>query len=323
MFNCERCGYICHNYQSQNSHVRWCRSTRITNLEPIDPIGIHMNVADRGDDSDGAISINFDPADNTWEDIKDVSDSTFTDFATKLEEYENTLALEASRSLNFTDQLDFYGEFNACSISDKEGQHLVKTFTKIFRRRGIVVQYLPKNWVNVRRKIEKPFQNVFHMTSFNYKTPKAFACPRKIAYTGHYLNGMEVLQSLCMNFNLDDIYIAPSHNFSATEGHIYGHPCSSDAYDHLSNYTKEAFGEDVVPIIIIIGLDDVALNKVGSRGTKPLYMKLGNVKEDRYWDAQSIECFGMAPKLQVVNYFNIYLFLKCIFIYTLILTTCL
>ena len=56
---------------------------------------------------------------------------------------------------------------------------------------------------------------------------------------------------------------------------------------------------DVVPLPITVAIDELALNKLGSRGAKPAYIQIASRKADKYWSADNIRCVGFSPTTQV------------------------
>lgn len=337
-FTCLPCGMACNSHSALNLHKRRCKKRNRNAVSSHQTISLPANLSSRLDDIGDVGKDCEDVNSNEGCDESEDEDLRYVVFAESLQKFAHEFINKASKDIEVLQNITMFSHTQRCGLSDSQGTRYMSDLQKMFRRQGMKFPSTRKDWKYVRAKFEKPFMNLFEMKKCDYKIPRLFmpegdyfiikshhfsnvfyhfneysrcfihhtGAARPTVFGGHHLNGMQMLQTILMKFSMKDLYITPQVSFDpAGGGRIFGHPCAGRAYEELFEYNRTSFGEDVIPLIVMIGFDDLSVNKTGSRGAKPIYVQLANLKEEFYWTKHSMECFGMAPQLKVrrVSYF--------------------
>ena len=77
------------------------------------------------------------------------------------------------------------------------------------------------------------------------------------------------------------------------------HTRATADFASMFEYVVDKYGQDVVPLPIAVAIDELALNKMGTRGAKPVYVQIASRKAEYYWSSDNIRCVGFSPGSEV------------------------
>ena len=151
---------------------------------------------------------------------------------------------------------------------------------------------------NAVKKIlnKQSFNDQFVINEFIYEIPRVFTDAKHILYKGHSFNVMSAVADMLLS--LDDENDI-NYTFNDINEDIFQEPATALEYQKMNVYIKQHYGEDYCPLPLTISTDGLALNKLGSRGAKPLYVQVASAKMHCYWSKNNIRCIGFAPEEQV------------------------
>ena len=150
---------------------------------------------------------------------------------------------------------------------------------------------------NAVKKIlnKQSFNDQFVINEFIYEIPRVFTDEKHILYKGHSFNVMSAVADMLLTFDENDI----NYTFNDINENIFQEPATALEFQKMDVYVKQQYGEDYYPLALTISTDGLALNKVGSRGAKPVYVQIASAKMHCYWSKKNIRCIGFAPEEQV------------------------
>ena len=182
-------------------------------------------------------------------------------------------------------------------VSDKAMDKLKSIIRVMALRHGFDLP-LSNTYRRTRYILESSYLELFTISRFTYKIPAVFlneGVLRPKIFEGHFLNIMVVLCDMLLQITVEDMHLRPFVQVTEEGVPYLGEPATSPYFKLLFDYTQATYGEDVFPIPICISSDDLALNKTGSRGAKPVYMNLASRTAKGYWDTRALRCVGFAP----------------------------
>lgn len=117
-------------------------------------------------------------------------------------------------------------------------------------------------------------------------------------YNGHFDDVMHVISDMLLSLDsIDDMHMRPLKLRNEEGCKVFREPASANAYQRIWKHTKDFYGDDFFPILLTIAVGELALNKLGSRGAKPVYIQNASIKMEKYWNKENIRCVGYAPEL--------------------------
>lgn len=188
-----------------------------------------------------------------------------------------------------------FGEKTSLSVS--EGSELLDLVRSSFP--GPISDAMPLSYETLKVKIDSYSPDLFRMKRTIVKFPPNFSSHDINVYEGHYLNILTLIGDMMLEISADDLHLQPLLLRHHSDSRVLREPASGLDFENMFNYVTETYGVDVIPLPVTVAIDELALNKLGSRGAKPAYIQLASRKADKYWGADNIRCVGFSPTTQV------------------------
>ena len=175
------------------------------------------------------------------------------------------------------------------------------------------VQDLQSKYHSVTSKTDALRNKIFQIEAYSYSIPRYFTDGNHDIYEGHHLNILSVVADMMLSIDEGDL-IADSN-----EDHmVFAEPTKGLICRKMKRYIHDTYGKDYYPLPIVVSLDGLILNKIGTRNAKPVYIQLACIKSKSYMSSNNVRCVGFAPQLQVVLILHIFFVtLYVLFMYSL------
>ena len=206
-------------------------------------------------------------------------------------------ALRSSCILGSMLKIYMFGERTA--LSSEQGNLLIKIMKSISE--GCVISEIPMSYDVMKDKVEVIFTRIFEVHPVGICIPEAFSSSRDVVYEGHHVNVMTMLADMLLQIDIKDLHVKPFRIRDEEGTRVLREPSSGMDFKEMYEYTTRHYGPDVIPLPVTVALDELALNKVGSRGAKPLYIQISSIHADTYWAESNIRCIGFSPATLVSN----------------------
>lgn len=185
-------------------------------------------------------------------------------------------------------------------LSNSEGNQLLELLKSIYP--GATSDQFPSSYETLQGRIDHFFHDTYEIkTSVLYFSSKFSTCALPV-YQGHYVNILTLIGDMLLDISVEDLHLEPFLLRDADNNRVIREPASGMDFEMMFNYVQNKFGQDVYPLPITVALDELALNKLGSRGAKPAYVQISSRKVDKYWSSDNLRCVGFSPMTQVSLY---------------------
>jgi hypothetical protein len=182
-------------------------------------------------------------------------------------------------------------------LSELEGDELLRLLQNFTEYPFVGRQYRA-----LKAAADKLSTDYLAIVPYKYSIPFVFDDNETNLFTGHHNPVLHVVGDMMLNICEDDLHLnAPP------DDRIYKEPSTGTEMRKMYACVAEEYGEDFYPLPIAINLDDLALNKVGSRGAKPVYLTIASMKAGKYWEKDNIRCVGFASEGKIWIFVIVYL----------------
>jgi hypothetical protein len=289
-------------------HQTWCQDAFIFNAERrpafglvnvdynIDKAHAGLSSALNGDDYDGYVDDDVDDnegyVDGLMHPIQEGGDginTTILKLQNKFLASCQTVGITCRQNVALVQMLKVYLFGIKVSLSELEGDELLRLLQNFTSYPFVGRQYRA-----LKAAADKLTTDNLKIEPYNYSIPLVFDDNETKLFTGHHNPVLHVVGEMMMPLCEDDLHLQ-----APPDDRIYKEPSTGTEMRKMYAHVAAEYGEDFVPLPLAINLDDVALNKVGSRGGKPVYLTMASIKAEKYWDKDNIRCVGFAPEGKV------------------------
>lgn len=208
--------------------------------------------------------------------------------------------VESTPQESNTDEVSGEEEREIYELSSQQGTLLIKVLKSKFREE--VISEIPKSYEVMKDKVELIFTRIFEVYPVGILIPEDFSSSQTTIYEGHHVNVMTMLADMLLQVDIKDLHVKPFRIRDNEGTRVLREPSSGMDFKEMYEYTTRTYGPDVIPLLVTVALDELALNKVGSREAKPLYIQISSMHADKYWDESNIRCIGFSPATLVGIY---------------------
>jgi hypothetical protein len=195
-------------------------------------------------------------------------------------------------------KLYLFGETVHLSVS--QGTQLLQLMRSTFP--GGTSDELPLSYETLQAKVNSCFYDQYVIKQTIIKFPSSFSSSGVIVYRGHYVDILTLLGDMMLDISAEDLHLEPLILRDSCNNRVVRVSASGVDFETMFEYVTNKYGQDVIALPITVALDELALNKTGSRGAKPTYIQIASHKVEKYWSAQNLRCIGYSPMTQVGDY---------------------
>ena len=294
-FVCAKCGSKHKTMNGLAAHRRWCyegRQSIQSNINRNIPLEDPPNL-----DFDELSDVSYDEVIEECHNDRPVNLTYVKKQEAMIREHVDiTAAIKEAGVLSMLIKIFKFGEDTA--LSRTQGGILLKLLRSLF---PVAMEPFPNiGYKTLVQKVELLFGNHYIMQTTSIKLPFCFSTSNTTVYEGKFVDIITVIGDMMLDRSVDDFHLEPLILEDSNGTQVCREPASATDFAKMYEYVTKEYGTDVVPLPLTIATDELALNKMGSRGAKPLYVQLSSRTSDEYWSSDNIRCIGFSPRTEVV-----------------------